>query len=191
MDDRRRCEWASPNDPLNRDYHDEEWGVPLHEDRKMFELLTLEGFQAGLSWSTILRKRASFRRAFEGFDPRKVAVYDSRRMDVLKEDSGIVRSAPKIRSAVGNAKAFIEIQREFGSFDSYVWRFVGEEPRINRWRSVREIPASTAESSALSSDLVKRGFKFVGPTICYAYMQASGMVNDHVVSCFRYKELGG
>lgn len=191
MDNLRRCDWVSLDDDQYRRYHDEEWGVPLHEDQKMFEMLVLEGFQAGLSWGTILRKRDNFRRAFDHFDPRRVALYDDRRLSVLEGDPGIVRNVLKIRSAVNNAKAFLEVQREFGSFDSYVWGFVGRKPKINRWRTMREIPASTHESDALSSDLARRGFRFVGSKICYAYMQATGMVNDHVIHCFRYKELGG
>jgi len=189
MDDLMRCGWASAVDQVYREYHDREWGVPLHDDQKMFELFVLEGFQAGLSWGTILRKRANFRNGLDGFNPRKVALYDKRKIMNLKNDAGIIRNELKIRSAVDNAKAFLDVQREFGTFDSYVWRFVGNKPRINCWHGLREIPATTEQSDALSSDLIKRGFRFAGSRICYAYMQATGMVNDHIVSCFRYKEL--
>ncbi len=185
----RRCDWASLDDPLHRDYHDREWGAPVHDDRVIFEFLVLEGAQAGLSWMTILRKRENYRRAFEGFDPERVARFDQRRVRGLLKDGGIVRNRLKINSAILNARAFLKVQREFGTFDSYIWRFVGGRTKVNRWRSQKEIPASTAESEAMSLDLQKRGFKFVGPTICYAHMQATGMVNDHLTSCFRYKEL--
>lgn len=178
-------------DPQYRDYHDEEWGVPVHDDRVMFEFLVLEGAQAGLSWGTILRKREDFRRAFDNFDPAKVARYDWRKVNSLLGDEGIVRNRLKVLSAVQNAKAFIEVQREFGSFDPYIWRFVGGRTKVNRWKSLKEIPAKTPESEAMSRDLLRRGFKFVGPTICYAFMQAIGLVNDHVTSCFRYRELLG
>jgi DNA-3-methyladenine glycosylase I len=184
-----RCGWASLDDPLIREYHDKEWGAPVHDDRVMFEFLVLEGAQAGLSWATVLRKRGNFRRAFVGFDPRKVARFDVRKVDALLADPGIIRNRLKVDSAVRNARAFLEVQRDFGSFDSYVWRFVGGKTKVNRWRSLREIPARTSESDAMSKDLLGRGFRFVGPTICYAHMQATGMVNDHVVSCFRYREL--
>ncbi len=191
MNERRRCEWASPDDPLYRAYHDEEWGVPLHDDRKLFEYLVLEGAQAGLSWGTILRKRNNFRKAFDGFEPKKVARYDDTKVRSLLSDAGIIRNELKIRSAIQNARAFLAVQHEFGSFDSYTWGFVGNRPIINRWRSLKELPASTAQSKAMSDALVTRGFKFAGPTICYAHMQATGMVNDHLVYCFRYRELGG
>jgi len=174
-----------------RDYHDLEWGVPVHDDRKHFEFLLLEGAQAGLSWSTILRKRAGYRRAFSGFDPAKVARYSDRRQQGLLLEPGIVRNRSKIRSAVANAKAFQAVQREFGSFDAYAWPFVGGRPRRNRWKTIREIPATSPESDAFSSDLRQRGFSFVGSTIVYAHMQAVGMVNDHLTSCFRYRELRG
>ena len=174
---------------MYRDYHDKEWGVPVHDDRVIFEFLVLEGAQAGLSWGTILRKRENYREAFDGFDPARVARFDRRRVARLLQNPGIVRNKLKVKSAVVNAKAFLEVQREFGSFDSYVWRFVGGLPKVNRWRSLNEIPPATPESEAMSRDLTKRGFRFVGPTICYAHMQATGMVNDHVVSCFRYSEL--
>ena len=189
MKDKVRCDWVPRDDPLYVSYHDEEWGVPLHDDRKLFELLVLEGMQAGLSWGTILRKRENFRKAFDGFDPKKVALFDKRKIRSLLSDRGIIRNDLKVRSAVGNAKAFLAVQEEFGSFDSYIWGLVGNEPRVNKWRSLRQLPASTKESETVSKDLLKRGFRFVGPTIVYAHMQATGMVNDHVVSCFRYREL--
>ena len=185
----RRCGWPSLDEPLYRDYHDREWGVPVHDDRVMFEFLVLEGAQAGLSWWTILRKRANFRRAFDGFDPKKVARYDQRKVRTLLSDPGIIRNRLKVESVIGNARAFLAVQGEFGSFDAYIWRFVGGSPRVNHWRSLGEIPAKTPEAEAMSKDLQARGFRFVGPTICYAHMQATGMVNDHVTTCFRYKEL--
>ncbi len=188
--EKRRCDWASLSDPLYMSYHDEEWGVPVHDDRKLFEILLLEGAQAGLSWGTILRKRENFRRAFDGFDPRKVARYGEGSVRRLMSDEGIIRNELKVRGAIQNARSFLRVQKEFGSFDSYVWRFVEGKPKKNRWRSLREIPPSTGESEALSRDLVARGFRFVGPTICYAHMQATGMVNDHLLYCFRYRELG-
>jgi DNA-3-methyladenine glycosylase I len=173
------------------DYHDREWGVPLHDDRKLFEFLILEGAQAGLSWSTILNKRKAYRAAFDRFDPRKVARYDEARIQLLLGDSGIVRNRLKIRAAVRNAAAFLAVQKEFGTFDRYIWQFVGGNPKCNRWRTPKEVPARTAESDAMSKDLARRGFTFVGSTICYAFMQATGMVNDHLVTCFRHAELGG
>lgn len=185
----KRCGWEGLDDPLYREYHDKEWGVPVHDDRVLFEFLVLEGAQAGLSWGTILRKRESFRRAFDGFDPRKVSRYGRKEVDRLLGDPGIIRNRLKIGSAIQNAKAFLEVQREFKSFDSYIWGFVDGKTKVNKWRGLKEIPATTPESESMSKDLVKRGFRFVGPTICYAHMQATGMVNDHVVSCFRYKEL--
>jgi DNA-3-methyladenine glycosylase I len=189
--EKRRCDWAPLSDGLYTDYHDREWGVPVHDDRQQFELLILEGAQAGLSWGTILKKRDNFRRAFDNFEPRKVAGYDELNVKSLMSDPGIVRNELKIRSAIQNARAFLAIQGEFGTFDSYLWRFVTNKPKINKWRNLKEIPAKTPESEAMSKDLLKRGFKFVGPTICYAHMQAAGLVNDHVMSCFRYRELGG
>jgi DNA-3-methyladenine glycosylase I len=168
-----------------------EWGTPVHDDQKQFELLILEGAQAGLSWSTVLRKRDNFRKAFDGFDPRKVARYDEPRVRDLLANPGIIRNELKIRSAVQNARAFLTVQERHGSFDSYIWGFVGGSTRVNGWRSLRQIPAKTRESEAMSKDLLKRGFRFVGPTICYSHMQAAGLVNDHLVSCFRYRELGG
>jgi DNA-3-methyladenine glycosylase I len=184
-----RCTWAQT--PLGIAYHDAEWGVPVHDDRILFEFLTLEGAQAGLSWETILRKRDAYREAFAGFDPARVARFTPARVDRLLLDPGIVRNRLKIESAVSNARAFLAIQREFGSFDTYVWRFVGGAPRLNRWRSFRLVPARTEESDALSRDLLRRGFKFAGSTICYAFMQAVGLVNDHTVDCFRYRAVAG
>ena len=187
----KRCGWASLDDPLYREYHDKEWGVPVHDDRKMFEFLVLEGAQAGLSWGTILRKRENFRRAFDGFDPTRVARYGRKEIRRLLNDAGIVRNRLKVQSAIQNAGAFLAVQQEFGSFDSYIWRFVGDKTKVNRWKNMKEIPAKTPESEAMSRDLLSRGFRFVGPTICYAHMQATGMVNDHIMDCFRYKELLG
>jgi DNA-3-methyladenine glycosylase I len=181
---KRRCAWAANAGALDQAYHDREWGVPVHDDRVLFEFLTLEGAQAGLSWSTILRKRENYRRAFDGFDPRKIARYDAAKMRALMKDAGIVRNRLKIRSTVDNARAFLAVQREFGSFDAYIWGFVGGRPIRNRWR--KKLPAFTAESDTMSKDLKKRGFRFVGTTICYAFMQAVGMVNDHTVECFRH-----
>jgi DNA-3-methyladenine glycosylase I len=185
---KKRCAWAG-TDPLYVAYHDEEWGVPVHDDRRLFEFLVLEGAQAGLSWSTILRKRDAYRRAFDRFDPRKVARYDERKIATLLADAGIVRNRAKITSAIKNARAFLDVQAEFGSFDAYQWRFVGGRPMRNRRRAVGDIPARTAESDAMSKDLKSRGFTFVGSTIIYAHMQAVGMVNDHVVDCFRHREV--
>lgn len=172
-----------------RRYHDEEWGVPAHDDRLLFEHLTLDGAQAGLSWETILKKREGYRAAFDNFRPDLVAAYDAGKVEALLTDSGIVRNRMKIESAVGNARALLAMAEEFGSFDAYVWRFVGGSPKKNGWRSIREIPSHTAESDAMSNDLKRRGFRFVGSTICYAFMQAAGLVNDHTVDCFRYGEL--
>ncbi len=191
MDEKTRCGWAPRDEPLYLDYHDREWGVPVHDDKIIYEFLVLEGAQAGLSWATILRKRENFRRAFEGFNPAKVASFDRRRVAKLLKDPGIVRNRLKVQSAVQNAKAFLAVEKEFGSFDKYIWGFVGGKTKVNRWKSLREIPAKTPESEAMSEDLLKRGFRFVGPTICYAHMQATGMVNDHTVDCFRYRELLG
>jgi len=172
------------------EYHDREWGVPLHDDRRHFEFIVLDGAQAGLSWRTILYKREGYRKAFAGFDPELVARFDGRRVRSLLADSGIVRNRLKIESAISSARAFLEVQEEFGKFDHYIWRFVDAKPRRNTWTSMRQIPTHTAESDAMSKDLKKRGFRFVGTTICYAYMQAAGMVNDHVVDCFRHREVG-
>lgn len=182
------CAWAG-NDPLMRRYHDEEWGLPVHDDRRLFEFLTLEGAQAGLSWITILKKRENYRAAFSGFDPERVARFDARKRASLLKDPGIVRNRLKVESAVSNARAFLEAQSEFGSFDNYVWRFVGGEPIQNRRKSLGGIPPRTSESDALSADLRKRGFRFVGSTIMYAFMQAVGMVNDHEVTCFRHRQV--
>ena len=185
---KKRCEWSG-TDPLYVAYHDAEWGVPVYDDRHLFEMLTLEGAQAGLSWLTILRKREAYRAAFESFDAERIAAYSERDLARLLADPGIVRNRLKINAAIKNARAFLEIQREFGSFDAYLWQFVGGKPKLNKWKTLKEIPARTAESDALSKGLKKRGFSFVGSTICYALMQAVGMVNDHVVGCFRYAEL--
>jgi len=185
---KRACAWAG-TDPLMRRYHDEEWGVPVHDERRLFEFLILEGAQAGLSWSTILRKRENYREAFAGFDPARIARFDARRRAALLKNPGIVRNRLKVESAVTNAQAFLAVQAEFGSFDRYVWGFVNGRPLQNSRKSLRDLPASTPESDALSRDLRKRGFRFVGSTILYAFMQAVGMVNDHEVSCYRYREL--
>ena len=186
-----RCDWVPEADSLYVAYHDEEWGVPEHDDRKLFELLTLEGAQAGLSWITILRKREGYRRAFDGFDPEAVAAFDDGRVAELLADPGIVRNRRKLESTVANARAVLGVRDEHGSLDAYLWRFVDGEPLVGRWRTLAELPAETAESKAMSKDLKRRGFGFVGPTVCYAFMQAAGLVNDHVVSCFRYGELAG
>ncbi len=184
----RTCDWAT-NDPLLVQYHDREWGTPVHDDRTLFEFLVLDGAQAGLSWLTVLRKRENYRRAFDGFDVRKVARYDGRKVRALLADPGIIRNRLKIQSAITNARAFIAVQGEFGTFDTYVWRFVRGQPKMNRWRELRQIPARTKESDLMSEDLRRRGFRFVGSTICYAFMQAAGLVNDHLVSCFRHGSL--
>lgn len=184
-----RCPWADPADPLYVAYHDREWGVPLHDDQALFELLILEGAQAGLSWRTVLHKRESYRRAFAGFDPEAVAGFEEEDVQRLLADPGVIRHEGKIRAAIGNAEAFQVIQEQYGSFDAYLWRFVGGAPKRNAWTSLAELPAATVESEALSRDLQKRGMKFVGPTIVYAFMQATGMVNDHLVSCFRYDQV--
>ena len=181
----QRCEW-SRGDELIREYHDREWGTPVHDDRKLFEFLLLEGAQAGLSWLTILRRRENYRKAFDGFAVEKIARYTVRKKTALLEDSGIIRNQLKIESVINNAKLFLKIQKEYGSFDAYIWQFVQGAPIVNAWGSLREIPAKTKESEAMSRDLQKRGFRFVGATICYAFMQAVGMVNDHTVDCFRY-----
>jgi DNA-3-methyladenine glycosylase I len=183
-----RCEWAST--PVLIDYHDFEWGVPLHDDRALFEFLILEGMQAGLSWETVLRKRSSYRSAFDNFDPAAVALYRQGKVQELLTNQNIIRNRLKIEAAIGNAKLILALQKEFGSFDEYVWRFVGGRPKQNECQSVEDVPAQTAESNALSKDLRLYGFKFAGPTICYAFMQAVGMVNDHLVKCFRHKQVG-
>lgn len=182
--DKPRCAWAGA-DPLYQRYHDEEWGVPVHDDRRLFEMLILEGAQAGLAWITILRKREAYRKAFEGFDPRRVAAFDAARIEALLQEPGIVRNRLKIGSAVDNAKVFLKVQAEFGSFDAYLWPFVGGRPRINYPKTLAEVPAVTPEAEALSKDLKRRGFRFVGPTIIYAFMQAVGMVDDHVADCWK------
>ncbi len=183
-----RCGWAG-TDPLYVQYHDEEWGVPIHNDRKWFEKILLDSAQAGLSWITILRKREHYRQAYDEFDYHKIAEYDEKKIETLLSNSGIVRNRRKIEASVRNARAFLEIQRAFGTFDTYLWQFVDGTPKINAWHTLEELPSKTAESEALSKDLIQRGFKFVGPTICYAFMQAGGMVNDHLVTCFRYQEI--
>jgi len=185
----KRCPWASVDDPLMREYHDREWGVPVHDDRRHFEFLLLEGAQAGLSWSTILRKRPGYSRAFRQFDPARVSRFTAARIRELTADPAIVRNRRKIESAVNNARAFLAVQREFGSFDAFCWQFVNDKPQQPRRKSLREIPATTPESDAFSKDLKRRGFSFVGSTIVYAHMQAVGMVNDHLVDCFRYREV--
>jgi DNA-3-methyladenine glycosylase I len=184
-----RCGWA--RNELSIRYHDEEWGVPQHDDRKLFEFLILEGAQAGLSWDTILRKRENYRAAFDGFDPEMIARYDRRKIAKLLKDAGIIRNRLKIGSAVQNARAFLAVQKACGTFDQYIWQFVGAAPRLNSWRSMKQVPAHSSQSDAMSKDLKKRGFNFVGSTICYAFMQAVGMVNDHVVSCFRFSVIQG
>jgi DNA-3-methyladenine glycosylase I len=183
-----RCGWANSH-PLYVAYHDEEWGVPVHDDRRLFELLVLEGAQAGLSWLTILRKREAYRQRFDEFDIGQVARYDERKTDQLLTEAGIVRNRRKIEAAIRNARAVMEVQREFGSFDAYVWQFVGGRPQQNAWRVLAQLPAQSAASLAMSKDLVRRGFRFVGPTICYAYMQSVGLVNDHLVGCYRHHEI--
>jgi len=183
-----RCEWCG-TDSLYVKYHDEEWGVPVHNDNKHFEMIVLDGAQAGLSWLTVLRKRENYRKAFDKFNPKKVAKYDEKKIEELLNNAGIIRNKLKVRSAVTNAQAFLKVQKEFGSFDKYIWQFVGGKTIVNKWKSLKELPATSKESDAMSKDLKQRGFKFVGSTICYAYMQAAGLVNDHIVSCFRYKEV--
>ena len=183
-----RCAWAG-SDPLYQAYHDEEWGVPVHDDRLLFEFVVLESAQAGLSWLTILKKRENYRRAFAGFDVKKVAAFDERKVEELLQDAGIVRNRLKVRATISNAQRFMEIQGEFGGFATYLWDFMGGKPKINAWKSMRQVPATTPQSDALSKDLVRRGFKFMGSTICYAHMQTTGLVNDHTTDCFRYREL--
>ena len=184
-----RCAWAPLDDPAYLRYHDEEWGVPVHDDVRLFEMLVLEGAQAGLSWSTILHKRDGYRRAFAGFDPVKVARFSPAKVERLLQDPSIVRNRLKVASAVQNAKAVLDVQRDDGSLDAYLWSFVGGAPKRNRWRGTGDIPAETEESRSMSKDLKRRGFRFVGPTVCYAFMQATGMVNDHVANCFRWAEV--
>jgi DNA-3-methyladenine glycosylase I len=185
---KHRCTWAA-SDALYQSYHDTEWGVPLHEDQRLFEFLILEGAQAGLSWITILRKRENYRTAFDNFDATRIAGYGANKIELLLQNAGIVRNRLKVEAAVINAQKFLEVQAEFGSFDQFIWQFVDGKPKQNKWRSLADIPASTAESDAMSKELKRRGFKFVGPTICYAHMQATGMVNDHTMNCFRHLEL--
>jgi len=185
----KRCEWPDGNELMLK-YHDEEWGVPVHDDRKLFEFLLLDSFQAGLSWQTILDKRENFKKAFDNFEAKKIAKYDWAKKKSLMQDAGIIRNRLKIESAVDNAKGFLEIQKEFGSFDKYIWQFVGRKPKNNRWKSMSEVLATSQESDELSKDLKKRGFRFVGSTIVYAFMQGVGLVNDHMTYCFRYKEVG-
>jgi len=185
---RNRCAWAT-SDPLYREYHDKEWGTPVHSDRRLFEMLLLEGAQAGLSWITILKKRENYRKAFDGFDPEKIAKYAEGRIKRLLKDEGIVRNRLKVEAFVANARAFLIVQREFGTFDAYIWRFVQGAPRQNARKTLKDIPATTPESDAMSKDLKARGFKFVGSTICYAFMQAVGLVNDHTISCFRHRQV--
>jgi DNA-3-methyladenine glycosylase I len=182
-----RCSWASK--PINMAYHDQEWGVPVHEDRTWFEFITLEGAQAGLSWDTVLQKREQYRKVFAGFDPAKVARFDSDKVKQLLGDPGIIRNRLKIASTISNAQTFLKVQKEHGSFDNYIWEFIGGKPIRNKWKAHDRLPAQTPLAVALSNDLLKRGFRFVGPTICYALMQATGLVNDHAVTCFRYREL--
>jgi DNA-3-methyladenine glycosylase I len=188
MKEIRRCNW-SVSDPIYIKYHDKEWGVPVHNDRKLFEMIVLDGAQAGLSWLTILKKRKNYRKAFDNFDPNKVAKYDKRKIAQLLKNEGIVRNKLKVESAVTNAKAFLKVKEEFKTFNNYIWKFVGGKTKVNSWKALRDIPATSNESNAMSKDLKERGFKFVGSTICYAFMQAAGLVNDHTVDCFRYKEL--
>jgi len=185
----KRCDWAEDTFPEYIKYHDKEWGVPVHDDQTHFEFLILEGAQAGLSWSTILKRREGYRKAFANFDPEKVAEFDESKIQELLQDKGIIRNKLKVRSVVTNAQLFLDIQEEFGNFDAYIWEFVGGKPIINHWESMKEVPATTKESDALSKDLKKRGFKFIGSTIIYAYMQACGLVMDHTMDCFRYTEL--
>lgn len=180
-----RCAWVT-DDPIYIDYHDHEWGEPIHEDRKLFEMLTLEGAQAGLSWITILKRREHYRKAFDQFDPWKISQYDENKIDQLLHDEGIIRNKLKIQSVITNAEAFLKTQQEFGSFDAYIWQFVDGQPILNAWKNKEEVPDFTQESEAMSKDLKKRGFKFVGPTICYAFMQATGMVNDHTEDCYLF-----
>jgi DNA-3-methyladenine glycosylase I len=184
-----RCPWAKPSSELYVRYHDEEWGVPQHDDQRLFEMLILEGAQAGLTWETILNKRENYRAAFDGFDPRRISRYRERKIESLLSDLGIVRNRLKIAAAVTNARLFLDIQREFGTFDEYIWQFVGGAPVQNAWKNLAQVPAHTAQSDEMNKALAKRGFKFVGSTICYAFMQAVGMVNDHLTCCFRWREL--
>lgn len=182
------CSWPSTN-PLMIEYHDNEWGTQLHDDNKLFEFMILDAFQAGLSWNTILNKRKNFEKAFDNFNPVKIAKYGPKQFERLMKDAGIIRNRLKINATITNAQKFLEVQKEFGTFDKYIWQFTGGKQKLNKFKSIKEMPAKSAESDAMSKDLIKRGFKFVGSTICYAFMQAAGMVNDHIVTCFRYKEV--
>ena len=188
MKEKQRCPWGFGGSPFYQAYHDEEWGMPVYDDRRQFEFLTLESAQAGLSWATILNRREGYRKAFAGFDPVKVARYSAKKIEALIKDPGIIRNRLKINAAVTNARLFLEVQKEFGTFSRYIWGFVGGKPKVNHWTGLGQLPATSAESDALSADLKKRGFKFVGSTIMYAHMQATGLVNDHMVTCFRHKE---
>jgi DNA-3-methyladenine glycosylase I len=183
----RRCAW--PKSPIMLKYHDKEWGVPIHNDRKLFEFIVLDGMQAGLSWETILKKRAAYKKVFLNFNPKKVSKFNAKKVEALLQNPGIIRNRLKIESAITNARAFLKVKREFGTFDRYIWSFVGGKPIVNKWKSLKEIPCKTRISDAMSEDLKKRGFKFVGSLICYAFMQAAGLVNDHTITCFRYKKL--
>lgn len=184
----KRCSWCG-NDPLYMEYHDKEWGTPVHDDKILFEFLILESAQAGLSWITILRKRENYRAAFDNFDPNKIALYNEEKIQELLKNEGIIRNRKKIEAAISNAKAFLEVQKEFGSFAAYAWNFVGGKPKKNYWETIGKVPATSIESDEMSRDMKKRGFKFFGSTICYSHMQATGMVNDHMVDCFRYNEV--
>lgn len=186
--EKTRCGWVS-DDEIYRAYHDTEWGVPVHDDRKLFEAVILDAFQAGLSWLTILKKRENFRKAFDNFDAKKIAKYDENKIASLMQDAGIIRNQLKIRAAVVNAQKFLRVQKEFGSFDKYIWQFVGGKPKINKWKTYKHLPPRSTESDAMSADMKSRGFKFVGSTICYAFMQAVGMIHDHTMECFRYKKM--
>lgn len=185
---KKRCDWTTENE-FYLDYHDKEWGVPVHDDRKLFEFLVLDAMQAGLSWFIVLKKRENFRRAFDHFDARKIAAYDEKKINELLSNKGIIRNRRKIEATIQNAKAFLAVQKEFGSFDKYIWQFVEGRPKKNTWKTMEEIPPKSEESDTMSKDLMNRGFKFVGSTICYAFMQAAGMINDHTVDCFRYNEV--
>lgn len=186
---KKRCGWVPDNDELYQAYHDEEWGVPVYDDRTIFEFLVLESAQAGLSWITILRKRENYRKAFAGFDPKKIAKFTAKDVERLLNNPGIIRNRLKVESTISNARCFLEVQKEFGTFSKYIWGFVGGKPKKNKWKSMKDLPAKTAEAEALSKDLKKRGFKFLGPTVVYAHMQATGMVNDHATDCFRYQKV--
>lgn len=184
----KRCDWSG-SEPIYIEYHDTEWGVPVHDDRKLFEFILLDGVQAGLSWLTVLKKRENYRQAFDNFDASKIALYDDDKFNELMQNTGLVRNKLKMKAAISNAKAFLKVQEQFGSFDSYIWQFVDGKTIINEWKSIKEVPATSIESDAMSKDLKERGFKFVGSTICYAFMQAAGLVNDHLTDCFRYHEV--